>query len=66
MGGFCVLVELHWEGSASAACAAGLYIKLHDTTILTWKIVMSKVTQKKEERQLHRLDGTSQVTEYWI
>ena len=25
MGGFCPLVELHWEGSAPAACAAGLF-----------------------------------------
>ena len=24
-GGFCPLVELHWEGSAPAACAAGLF-----------------------------------------
>ena len=24
MGGFCLLVELHREGSAPAACAAGL------------------------------------------
>ena len=27
MGGFCPLVELHWEGFAPAACAAGLFIK---------------------------------------
>ena len=27
MGGFCPLVELHREGSAPAACAAGLFIK---------------------------------------
>ena len=26
MGGFCLLVELHREGSAPAACAAGLFI----------------------------------------
>ena len=25
-GGFCPLVELHWEGSAPAACAAGLFL----------------------------------------
>ena len=25
MGGFCLLVELHQEGSAPAACAAGLF-----------------------------------------
>ena len=25
MGGFCPLVELHREGSATAACAAGLF-----------------------------------------
>ena len=25
MGGSCQLVELHWEGSAPAACAAGLF-----------------------------------------
>ena len=25
MGGFCLLVELHREGSAPAACAAGLF-----------------------------------------
>ena len=24
-GGFCLLMELHWEGSAPAACAAGLF-----------------------------------------
>ena len=23
--GFCLLVELHWEGSVSSACAAGLF-----------------------------------------
>ena len=28
MGGFCLLVELHQEGSAPAACAAGLFICL--------------------------------------
>ena len=28
MGGFCLLVELHGEGSAPAACAAGLLLKL--------------------------------------
>ena len=27
VGRFCLLVELHWEGSASAACAAGLFLK---------------------------------------
>ena len=27
MGGFCLLVELHREGSAPAACAAGLFLK---------------------------------------
>ena len=27
MGGFCLLVELHREGSAPAACAAGLFFK---------------------------------------
>ena len=25
MGGFCLLVELHWEGTAPAACAAALF-----------------------------------------
>ena len=30
MGGFCLLVELHQEGSAPAACAAGLF---HDMLI---------------------------------
>ena len=27
-GGLCLLVELHWEGSAPAACAAGLFMIL--------------------------------------
>ena len=27
-GGFCLLVELHWEGSAPAACTAGFFFKL--------------------------------------
>ena len=27
-GGFCLLVELHWEGSESAAYAAGLFYKV--------------------------------------
>ena len=26
MGRFCLLVELRWEGSAPAACAAGLFL----------------------------------------
>ena len=26
MGGFCLLVELHWEGSAPVAGAAGLFL----------------------------------------
>ena len=26
-GGFCLLVELHWEGSARSACTAGLFLK---------------------------------------
>ena len=26
-GWFCLLVELHWEGSALAACAAGLFLR---------------------------------------
>ena len=25
MGGFCLLVELHWEGDAPRACAAGCF-----------------------------------------
>ena len=28
MGGFCLLVELHREGSAPAACAAGLFFRM--------------------------------------
>ena len=28
MGGFCLLVELHQEGSAPAACAADLFLDL--------------------------------------
>ena len=36
MGGFCLLVELHWEGSAHAACAAGLFLEpLNDYLYLT-------------------------------
>ena len=30
-GGFCPLVELHWEGSAPAACAAGLFLTIEST-----------------------------------
>ena len=30
MGGFCPFVELYREGSAPAACAAGLFIILHN------------------------------------
>ena len=28
MGGFCLLAELHWEGSARAACAVGLFLRV--------------------------------------
>ena len=34
MGGFCPLVELHREGSAPAACAAGLFKMCKQTGIL--------------------------------
>ena len=30
MGGFCLLVEHHWEGSAPSACAAGLFTIAQD------------------------------------
>ena len=31
MGEFCLLVDLHWEGSAPAACGAGLFSKKQKT-----------------------------------
>ena len=31
VGGVCLLEELHWEGSAPAACAAGLFSKSYCT-----------------------------------
>ena len=40
-GGFYLVVELHQEGSAPAACAAGLFIKL--IGCLTFKIVSSSI-----------------------
>ena len=33
-GRFCLLVELHREGSAPAACAAGLFLKGHALIML--------------------------------
>ena len=33
MGGFCPLVELHREGSAPAACAAGLFWRYHPSKL---------------------------------
>ena len=37
MGGFCHLVELHWEGSERAACAAAFFLtmKYKNLTLLT-------------------------------
>jgi hypothetical protein len=44
MGGFCPLVELHWEGSAPAACAAGLFKATFLPTYETVATVATVVT----------------------
>ena len=49
MGEFCLLAELHREGSAPAACAAGLFNDLyHFKTILVIKAVKkSRIRETK-------------------
>ena len=41
MGGFCLLVELHREGSVPAACAAGLFYSAILYTFRRVKLLMS-------------------------
>ena len=43
------MLELHWEGSASAACAAGLFtIVITGVTVLTLVIVLTVRTGMTE------------------
>ena len=42
MGGFCLLVELHQEGSVPAACAAGLFLSII-TALQPWVIVANNI-----------------------
>ena len=59
MGGFCLLVELHWEGSASAACAAGLFINLANRIALN-KIVFSSFFSREQEIKKLKLNSKIQ------
>ena len=56
MGGICLLVELHREGSAPAACAAGLFFSPSLKTLLYCNRLVPGGTEEKLEPS--RMEGT--------
>ena len=53
MGGFCLLVELHGEGSASAACAAGLFEEILSPLYVS-RLELVKASERERERERER------------
>ena len=61
MGGFCPVVELHREGYAPAACAAGLFINMIVTLMLPQQLVF--FLQSIEYNKIVQLGVTLLVTD---
>ena len=54
MGGFCLLVDMHREGSAPAACAAGLfkgYIKYFKSIIINIEYILILVYMSRKDKE---------------
>ena len=57
-GQFCSLVELHREGSASAACAAGLFNYFPNLKKSTCKLAATLIRRKEgDSSNIRRYDG---------
>ena len=54
MEGFCLLVELHWDGSAPAACAAGLFRQCQKTIVWTESLTVQVRKRTKERKNSNK------------
>ena len=63
MGGFCLLVDMHREGSAPAACAAGLfkgYIKYFKSIIINIEYILILVYMSRKDKE-----RTKKILFFW-
>ena len=67
MGGFCLLVELYWEGSAPAACTAGLFVNVLKTVRLRSfkQLFKKKIRIRETSNLLTDADSSTDNTVKW-